>query len=528
MSTDSPAGRSRAGLFSLTCAEALWLAILLALPLVMNVSLVRTFEASKLGAVAPLAALGLAVLAAGALSGGYAGMRKMLLGAPVLCFAGLMLTAIVATAASETPWVAFFGDYFRREGLISWLTYGVLFGTLLLALRRRAQLERIVDVLLLSTVVPCVYAVMQRYGWDFFHPRAAGGHRRRTPRRHHGQPGVPGLGAAADHSGHRGTPAGAGTPWAAAGAAAQALYHGLAGRRLAAAGLAGICGGPVAKPRPGPGPGAGAGAVRAAGGGLAPPSPADRRRAGRRTGAGRKPGGDQPDSGAGPCGGGDTPAALCLQQRRHQYQLAGRHLASRRRGFRARAMVAAMAGLGPRFGQLQLSAMDTGGGAAPGRLRRNHRPHAQPVLRSAAVLRTARPGAAGRPHRCAGLERGGPPAARASRCLTGGLHRAQPGRHGTGRGAGGRHRRPARLRAHRGGCGAGGCLGRLPRLARLAQRGAGRRPGNQCTGTRGRAPDCRAGERAGRFLGGNPGRRTDRRHPGGDGGLRGADHTRRA
>jgi O-antigen ligase len=168
MSTSLPAGRSRAGLIFLACAEAVWLAILLALPLVMNVSLVRTFEASKLGAVAPLAALGLGALAAGSLAGGFAGMRKLLASAPVLCFTALIAIAVLATAASETPWVAFFGDYFRREGLLSWLTYGVLFGALLLALRRREQVERIIDVLLLSTVIPCVYAVMQRYGYDFF------------------------------------------------------------------------------------------------------------------------------------------------------------------------------------------------------------------------------------------------------------------------------------------------------------------------------------------------------------------------
>lgn len=168
MSIDLSTVRSRTGLISLALAESLWLAVLVALPLAMNVALMRTFEASKLGAVAPLAVLGLGALCAGALAGCFSGMRRLLATVPVLCFAALLATAVLATAASETPLVAFFGDYFRREGLLSWLVYGTLFFSLLMALRRRVQAERLVDVLLLATVIPCVYAVMQRYGYDFF------------------------------------------------------------------------------------------------------------------------------------------------------------------------------------------------------------------------------------------------------------------------------------------------------------------------------------------------------------------------
>jgi len=145
----------------------MWLATLIALPLVMNVALARSFEAAKLMAVAPMAVLCLAGLTAAWLARAAA-PRPFLLSAPALAFFALMACAIAATAASETPWIAFFGDYFRREGLASWLLCGILFTAVLTLLHRHEQLERLIDVLLIASIMPCVYAVMQRHGYDFF------------------------------------------------------------------------------------------------------------------------------------------------------------------------------------------------------------------------------------------------------------------------------------------------------------------------------------------------------------------------
>jgi len=163
-----PVRPSRAGLFALSCIEAAWLGILLSLPLVMNVSVARSFEASKLLAVAPMAALAAGALIAAAWERALDPLRILLRSPPVLAFGAAIVIAILATLASETPQIAFFGDYFRREGLLSWLIYAVLFGGLMLCLRRQEQMERLLDVLLLATLPPCIYAVMQRYGFDFF------------------------------------------------------------------------------------------------------------------------------------------------------------------------------------------------------------------------------------------------------------------------------------------------------------------------------------------------------------------------
>ncbi len=142
--------------------------MLVAVPLVMNVAAARTFEAAKLAAAAPLAVLLLFALIAAVIER----QGRLPLGASkqsaCWAFAALTSAAIVATIFSETPWIAFFGDYFRREGLVSWLIYATVFAALLLTMRQRDQLERVIDTLLLVSVAPCVYALQQRYGYDFF------------------------------------------------------------------------------------------------------------------------------------------------------------------------------------------------------------------------------------------------------------------------------------------------------------------------------------------------------------------------
>lgn len=168
----SASGPSASGRLGAHLAESAWLGLLLTVPLVMNVAAARTFEAAKLAAAAPIVALMLFALIAAAIEGqarwpvmpGRSGAVR----AGVWAFIALTGSAILSTVMSETPWIAFFGDYFRREGLVSWLIYAITFAALLLLLRRRHQLERLIDVLLLASVLPCVYALQQRYGFDFF------------------------------------------------------------------------------------------------------------------------------------------------------------------------------------------------------------------------------------------------------------------------------------------------------------------------------------------------------------------------
>ena len=168
----APDLRSRTGRLAAHLAESAWLGLLLTVPLVMNVAAARTFEAAKLAAAAPIAAIMLFALIAAALEGQArwpaAQARSGTYRTGVWAFIALIGCAVLSTAMSTTPWIAFFGDYFRREGLVSWLIYAITFAALLLLLRRRHQLERLIDVVLLASVLPCVYALQQRYGYDFF------------------------------------------------------------------------------------------------------------------------------------------------------------------------------------------------------------------------------------------------------------------------------------------------------------------------------------------------------------------------
>ena len=159
---------SRAGLFAAHLTEVLWLAIMVMIPLTMNVAGMRTFEAAKLAAVAPLAALAVCALIVCWIEGQVRLPAGLIREPALIGFTALTACAIAATAASDAPWIAFFGDYFRREGLASWLIYAILFGSILGLLRTRSQLERLIDALLLASVVPCIYGLQQRYGYDFF------------------------------------------------------------------------------------------------------------------------------------------------------------------------------------------------------------------------------------------------------------------------------------------------------------------------------------------------------------------------
>lgn len=175
----SPGSRTAPGAvpaadFAGACAEAAWLAMLLVAPAAMNLIAPRVFEAAKLVALAPLAALLLAacicVFARGR-PGGAAGLGAVSAGqlgpAPrgVVCaFAALMAGALLATLASGNALEAWLGSYQRREGLAAWLIAALPGAAMLLLLREARQLRRVLDALLLCCVLPCVYALSQRYG----------------------------------------------------------------------------------------------------------------------------------------------------------------------------------------------------------------------------------------------------------------------------------------------------------------------------------------------------------------------------
>jgi O-antigen ligase len=147
--------------------------MLLVAPAAMNMIAPRVFEAAKLVALAPLASLLLAACACvlwqrrqGPRPGTDAGGNQP--GTPprnvVFAFAALAACMLLATLASENPPVAWLGSYFRREGMAAWLIAALPGAAMLFLLRDAGQLRRALDALLLCCLLPCTYALMQRYG----------------------------------------------------------------------------------------------------------------------------------------------------------------------------------------------------------------------------------------------------------------------------------------------------------------------------------------------------------------------------
>jgi len=159
----STGSRTASCAFPAALAESAWLCILTVAPLAMNPLATRIFESSKLTAVAPLAALLLAALLASL--AGRTLVRAAGLRAPVLALGGFFGVAVLATLASDAPWIAWNGNYLRSEGLAAWLVVGLVGAGLLALLRSIDQARRVIDALLLGSVVPCLYALLQRYGY---------------------------------------------------------------------------------------------------------------------------------------------------------------------------------------------------------------------------------------------------------------------------------------------------------------------------------------------------------------------------
>ena len=79
-----------------------------------------------------------------------------------------MVLAVISTSLSDNPEVAIFGGYYRREGLLAWGVYGAFFFAMLAYARRFDRIAGFLDVLLLASVIPTVYAIQQRLGLDFY------------------------------------------------------------------------------------------------------------------------------------------------------------------------------------------------------------------------------------------------------------------------------------------------------------------------------------------------------------------------
>ncbi len=168
---------NKIGRFAEGVLEACWLTALIVAPLYFNTYSSRVFEPDKIALVRSLALLALAAWGVKLIADGgprfehipsawlrsLAGWRRIPLLLPVV---GLAVIYLIATILSVAPNISLWGSYQRMQGLFSTFSYLVLFAALAANLRRRAQVERLITVVCVTSLPVSVYAILQRYQLD--------------------------------------------------------------------------------------------------------------------------------------------------------------------------------------------------------------------------------------------------------------------------------------------------------------------------------------------------------------------------
>ena len=158
-------------------AEAGWLAAAILTPLFFDIFSSRVFEPDKLTLLRSLAlVMALAWLvstvergrlqpASGDVEGGP--WWRRLWGTPLLPQVLLLVAVyLLATVLSVAPHTSFWGSYQRLQGTYTFLCYIIVIAVTWQRLRTRAQLERLLNAIVLASLPVALYGVLQRYGFD--------------------------------------------------------------------------------------------------------------------------------------------------------------------------------------------------------------------------------------------------------------------------------------------------------------------------------------------------------------------------
>jgi tetratricopeptide (TPR) repeat protein len=179
--------QTKLSLFCEKVIEAGWLAVLILVPVFFNIYSARTFEPDKLTLMRSIAlVMALAWLIKVAEVGfGRVGSRgsdettdgastadtrrgvRKLLDAPLFLPTLLLVFAyIVSTIFSISPKVSLWGSYQRLQGTYTALSYIVIFALMATHLRTRAQVDRLVTTVILTSLPVGLYGIIQHYGLD--------------------------------------------------------------------------------------------------------------------------------------------------------------------------------------------------------------------------------------------------------------------------------------------------------------------------------------------------------------------------
>ena len=169
--------QTKLSLFCSKIIEAGWLAAIVTVPLFFNIYSARTFEPDKitlLRAIVSIMILAWLVLVVEQGFGAEEGesttfserFRAWLKRPLVLPTLLLVIVYMISTALSISPQVSLWGSYQRLQGSYSALSYIVVFALMAGQLRTQEQVDRLVNLVIITSVPIGLYGIIQRYGLD--------------------------------------------------------------------------------------------------------------------------------------------------------------------------------------------------------------------------------------------------------------------------------------------------------------------------------------------------------------------------
>ena len=146
-----------------------WLLALIITPLFFNVYSSRVFEPDKLTTLRTVALIMAAVWGVKTIEERVSGQHESeLTWRTPLVFPTLFVVAVylLSTLLSVTPRVSLLGSYQRLQGTYTTLAYIVVFLIILQRLRTRAQLDRLITVVILNSLPIALYGFIQHFKLD--------------------------------------------------------------------------------------------------------------------------------------------------------------------------------------------------------------------------------------------------------------------------------------------------------------------------------------------------------------------------
>ncbi len=160
---------SRLSQFCDSALEVGWLLAVTITPIFFNVYSSRVFEPDKLTTLRSLALIMAILWLVRLVEERIHGERALRFSVqtPLVLPALLtMLVYLVSTATSLVPYTSLVGSYQRLQGTYTLFSYLVIFFAILTSLRTRAQLSRLITVLILNSLPVSLYGIIQHNGLD--------------------------------------------------------------------------------------------------------------------------------------------------------------------------------------------------------------------------------------------------------------------------------------------------------------------------------------------------------------------------